>query len=115
MMTVSTRQIGAVVVVEPQTARLDACAGLALRDTVRQLAAHSRRLVVNLSRVSSIDGAGLGSLVNGLQDMGPTGDFRLCALQPAVRARFTAAALDRVMNVHESEAQSLGAMLPLAA
>lgn len=82
---------------------------------MRELAGHSRRLIVNLSRVTSIDGAGLGSLVNGLQDMGPTGDFRLCALQPAVRARVSAAALDRVMNVYESEAQSLGAMLPQAA
>jgi len=109
--SVRTRRMGSVVILEPQMAHLDALAGLTLRSAIRSCAGdHHDGLVINLSRVASIDGAGLGSLVNGMQDSGSAGEFRVCAPQAAVRTRLAATALDRVVQVDDFEAQSLRAM-----
>lgn len=66
-------------------------------------AEHSRGLVVDMSRVESLDSAGLVSLITGLRlARGVSKQFCLCAVPPSIRIVLELTQLDRVFEVLET-------------
>jgi anti-sigma B factor antagonist len=70
----------------------------------------SRKLLVDLGEVSYVDSLGLGALVASLKHARSVGgDLRLCALQDDVRTIFEMTRLNKVVTIHGTRSDALGA------
>ena len=97
-----------VVLVRP-TGDLDAYTAPELRQTLHEAAeSGARLLVVDLSRVTFIDSAGLGTLVGAHRRMLEAGGALRIVQPPALVGRaFALTGLDEVLDLREDRAQAL--------
>lgn len=101
-MEISHNDIGDNVVLVTLNGRLDATTSGDVKEFFQRLINNgSRKIVVDLQRVSFIDSSGLVALVSGLR-MAKEKDGRLvlCAAQPQAQLVFRLTMLDRVISVH---------------
>jgi anti-sigma B factor antagonist len=78
-----------------------------------RVGAGTRGFVFDLSRVSVMDSGGLSALISVkklVEEQG--GRMSLFALSPMIRRLFELTKLDRVFEIHDSEAQALSALTP---
>ena len=81
----------------------------------RMIAKKPKRLVVDLSRVSYIDSAGLGALIEAMQEVEAYGGkFAFAGLQETVHSIFKMLRLDQLFSIFPDVDAALAAALPRA-
>ena len=111
-LSVNTRKVGGVVVVD-MSGKLAAGEGaLLLRDTVRRFSEDgSKKFLLNLGSVSYIDSAGLGELIatyTSLRNKG--GDVKLLNLTKTAKDLLQMTKLLTVFDTYEDEAKAIQAL-----
>jgi len=78
----------------------------AIKTAVERGAVH---VILDLTRVETLDSMGLGGIVSGWRSVAAKGDLRLCGLQGPVRQVFEVTRLDRVFQILADVESALGA------
>ena len=109
-MDIDVRDVGAVTIVVPH-GDVDMAVADEVRLRLTRLVDRGRaRLVLDLGGVMYIDSSGLGALVAATKHARAAGgDIRLCALESDVRALFEMTRLDRVLAIHSTRQEAVGA------
>ena len=103
-MKLSVRVVDGVSIVDCRGRLLFGDESGALRDTVKNLLAESKNIVINLGETTYIDNGGLGTLVGLYTSAQNTGGMvRLCNLQQRVTDLLQVTKLLTVFDVYESE------------
>lgn len=90
-----------VLVLTPDTARLDASSAAAFRETlIGHIEGGAQSMVIDLSRVGFIDSSALGALIAAVKKLGPLGVLAVAGVQPAVARLFAITRMDRVFSLH---------------
>lgn len=91
--------------------RIDAASAVQFKDDMRSLVGTGpARVLLDLSRVDSIDSSGLGSIVAVMKHLGSGRSLELCGLSPKVQTVFRLTRMDHVMQLHASRADALEEM-----
>jgi anti-sigma B factor antagonist len=94
-------QIGAVTVVQPAEARLDAMVAVVFKDRMKStLEAGQDRVVLDLSAVGFLDSSGLGGVVAIMRFLRAGQVLELAGLTPAVDRVFRLTRMDTVFTIH---------------
>ncbi|MDC0721438.1 STAS domain-containing protein [Nannocystis bainbridge] len=107
-MTITTRQLEDVTVLAPR-GKLTIETGSTLRDAVRAaLDNGARKLVLNLSEVTTVDSSGIGELVSAYTTANnQNARLKLAAVPPRVHDVLLITRLLSVFEVHESEDEAV--------
>lgn len=93
--------------------RLDLDAAPKLRQELRDLAAESPRVVVDLDGVSFLDSSGIGALISGLKATRERGgDLRLARVSAQAQYVLKLATLDRILSMHPTVEDAVEALSP---
>ena len=77
-------------------------------ELLRLIASGSKKILVNLEKVNSIDSSGLGALTFGKRQLDEIGgEISVCCLQEKVLSLFRIAALDRVFPIFDTVEDAL--------
>jgi anti-sigma B factor antagonist len=109
-MTIGSREIDGITVVEPQ-GRLDAASAKPFKDHVMQWAEKGvQRLVIDLSQVRFLDSSGLGVLVSCLRQLTASGgDIKICGLRPEIQSLFAHTRLNKVFDIFATAEEAAAA------
>ena len=105
----SVSQFDDVFVVKIHEPRLDtSLAPIFKTELLRLIAGGTKKILVNLEEVKSIDSSGLGSLTFGRRQMDEIGgEISVCCLQDKVLTLFRIAKLERVFSIFDTQEQGL--------
>ena len=108
-MTLATREVGGVTIVDLSGKITLGEGGVTLRDEVRKLvAAGQKKIVLNLAEVNYIDSSGLGELVSAYTAVkNAGGELKLLNLTSKVRDLLVITKLVTVFDVKENEAAAV--------
>ena len=108
-MTLATREVGGVTIVDLSGKITLGEGGVTLRDEVRKLlAAGQKKIVLNLAEVNYIDSSGLGELVSAYTAVkNAGGELKLLNLTSKVRDLLVITKLVTVFDVKENEASAV--------
>jgi bifunctional UDP-N-acetylglucosamine pyrophosphorylase/glucosamine-1-phosphate N-acetyltransferase len=108
-MTTAVREVGSVTVLEVDGRLTLGPPVEALSEEIRRvLEGGNRKLLLNLTRLSYIDSAGMGALVSALKTIRERGgQFKLCSIVPKVLTLIETASLNRVFEILPDEASGL--------
>ena len=85
-------------IIQPADSRIDAAVAVDFKDYLLSVIARGQcNMVIDLSRVESIDSSGIAALLVGLKMLGPRGDLALCNMRPDVARAFSITRMDRVL------------------
>jgi len=77
-------------------------------ELLRLIAAGTKKILVNLEKVKSIDSSGLGALTFGKRQLDEIGgEMLVCCVQEKVLSLFRIAALDRVFAIYDTVEDAL--------
>lgn len=77
-------------------------------ELLRLIAAGTKKILVNLEKVKSIDSSGLGALTFGKRQLDEIGgEMSVCCVQEKVLSLFRIAALDRVFAIYDTVEDAL--------
>ena len=83
--------------------RIDAATAVQFKDAMRPLVEEGTdNVLLDLSRVDSIDSSGLGAVIAVMKYLGSGRTLELAGLRPKVQAVFRLTRMDNVMRIHES-------------
>ncbi len=103
-----THLCGDTLVLRWQAPRLDARNASLLRtELTRAVAAGHQRIVLNLELATFIDSSGLGAIVAARRALGTEGAIVLCGLTDATSPILRLTRMDRVFEIHATEAEAL--------
>ena len=107
--TLNTRQVGDVSVVDVAGRITLGEGSSALRDTLRELVSkNQKKILLNLGEVSYIDSSGIGELVSGFTTVTNNGgQLKLLNLAKRVKDLLQITKLYTVFDVHEDEAEAV--------
>ena len=107
--TLNTRQVGDVSVVDVAGRITLGEGSSALRDTLRELVSkNQKKILLNLGEVSYIDSSGIGELVSGFTTVTNSGgELKLLNLAKRVKDLLQITKLYTVFDVHEDEAAAV--------
>jgi len=108
-MRASTRQVGAIAIVDI-SGRIELGEGSSvIRNTVKDLVAKGqKKILLNLGEVSYIDSSGIGELVSGFTTVTNSGGtLKLLNLNKRVKDLLQITKLYTVFDVHEDEASAI--------
>jgi anti-sigma B factor antagonist len=109
-MELSVEVTGGIAVVELFLDELDASNTTEFKQQMTPIVAEHRKVVLDLARLRFIDSSGLGSMLSCLRQLSQKGgDLKLCGLSKSVRAAFELVRLHRVLDIHATREQALGA------
>ena len=109
-MELAVRQEGAVTVVQPVAARLDAMVAVQFKDRMKAAVEGGGDLVVlDLSPVGFLDSSGLGAVVAVRRFLRAGQRLELAALTPAVARVFRLTRMDTVFALHDGVGDALRA------
>jgi anti-sigma B factor antagonist len=95
--------VGDVLVLRPMSSFIDASVSISFKgqiiDWIQQ---GHHRIVLDFSKVKSMDSSGLGAVVSLMKTVESDGVIVLCNLHPAVRNLFQITRFDRVISIHDS-------------
>jgi len=108
-MTLATREVGGVTIVDLSGKITLGEGGVTLRDEVRKLlAAGQKKIVLNLAEVNYIDSSGLGELVSAYTAVkNAGGELKLLNLTSKVRDLLVITKLVTVFDVKDDEASAV--------
>lgn len=108
--TINTRQVGDVTVIDAAGRITLGEGSTTFRDTIKELVAKGdKKLLLNLSEVSYIDSSGIGELVSGFTTVSNGGGkLKLLGLTKRVQDLLQITKLYTVFEVFEDEAAALG-------
>lgn len=110
-MELSVEMIGDVAVVALHVDELDASNTAEFKQQMAPILAEHRKLVLDLAELRFIDSSGLGAMLSCLRQLSEKGgDLELCGLSRSVRAAFELVRLHRVLDIHTTRAQAVGAL-----
>jgi anti-anti-sigma factor len=109
-MSVSVRDLGGVLVLEPDGPNLDFLNHGELRQAFLSASQLGRlkAVVVNLEKVDQIDSVGLGALIGGRLWLRRICEISLCGLQPLVERQVRATRLHLLFPIYENPHEALG-------
>ncbi|WP_434616889.1 STAS domain-containing protein [Tabrizicola sp. M-4] len=111
-MDVDASRHGAVTVVRPRGARLDALAALGFKDRMQPVIEEAgARVVLDLSEVTFLDSSGLGAVVAAQRFLRAGQVLELAALTPAVARVFRLTRMDTVFAIHPGVDDALRVVL----
>ena len=112
-MTLATRDVSGVTIVDLSGKITLGEGGLTLRDEVRKLlAAGSKKIVLNLAEVNYIDSSGLGELVSSYTSVKNSGgELKLLNLTSRVRDLLVITKLVTVFDVKDNEAAAVSSFV----
>jgi anti-sigma B factor antagonist len=88
--------------------RIDAATAVQFKDAMRSLVEQeTANVLLDLSRVDSIDSSGLGAVVAVMKFLGSGRTLELAGLRPKVQAVFRLTRMDHVIMIHESRDSAL--------
>lgn len=109
-MDIETEARGSTLLIAVGETRIDAAIAVTFKETMRELtAAHSGRVLLDLSRVTFIDSSGLGAVVGAMKQLPATAVMELAGLTGAVAKVFKLTRMDTVFTIHASAAEALSA------
>ncbi|ESW59242.1 MAG: anti-anti-sigma factor [Rhodobacter sp. CACIA14H1] len=107
-MELAVRREGAVTVVQPAGARLDAMVAVQFKDRMKAaVEGGSDRVVLDLSPVGFLDSSGLGAVVAVRRFLRDGQSLELAELTPAVQRVFRLTRMDTVFVLHERVGDAL--------
>jgi len=110
LLTLNTRQVGNVTIVQCQGRIVAGKESDSLRAHVASLLEERRSLLLHLGEVGFIDSSGLGSMVRALASTRQArGDLKLCNVPENVRKLLEMTRLTSVFDLHESEETAVAA------
>lgn len=102
---------GEFLVVTVDEDRIDAATAVQFKDAMRDVVDDGPpRVLLDLSRVDSIDSSGLGAVVAAMKHLGPGRTLELSGLSPKVLTVFRLTRMDHVMRLHPSRADAIEEM-----
>lgn len=108
-MILEKRSENGVLVLKPDSDRIDAASAIYLKDQFRQSTAESEgRVVMDLSEVTFMDSSGLGAMVSALKQLKGR-KLEIAGLSPVVAKVFKLTRMDQVFVVHEDIDTALSA------
>ena len=109
-MELNVEIFGDVAVVGLFVDELDASNTAEFKQQMAPVIAEHPRVVIDLTAVRFIDSSGLGAMLSCLRQLSQKGgDLKLCGLSRQVRAAFELVRLHRVLDIHATRAEALGA------
>jgi anti-sigma B factor antagonist len=109
-MELAVRQEGAVTVVRPAEARLDAMAAVMFKDRMKAaLEGGAARVVLDMSGVGFLDSSGLGAVVAAQRFLRAGQALELAGLTGAVERVFRLTRMDRMFIIHSEVDDALRA------
>ena len=109
-MELSVEIAGDVAVVELFLDELDASNTAEFKLQMTPILAEHQRVVLDLTQLRFIDSSGLGAMLSCLRQLSQKGgDLKLCGLSKSVRAAFELVRLHRVLDIHATREQAIGA------
>jgi len=109
-MELSTEVTGDIAVVELFLDELDASNTVEFKQQMTPILAEHRKVVLDLAQLRFIDSSGLGAMLSCLRQLSQRGgDLKLCGLSKSVRAAFELVRLHRVLDIHATREQAIGA------
>lgn len=111
-MQLGEKQLGDVLVISPQEARLDAAAAGEFKAQMLGFIEQGHaKLVINLNQVNFMDSSGLTAIVTTLKSLGKRGgQLAVSNVGDSLQALFRMTRLDRVFNIYTSEQEACGAL-----
>ncbi|EEW26661.1 STAS domain-containing protein [Rhodobacter ferrooxidans] len=100
-MDLKAEQRGDLLIVTAMGDRIDAAGAIQFKDRMREITeAPTRRVLLDLSRVSFLDSSGLGAVVAVMKALGPDRKLELAGLTPTVQKVFRLTRMDSVFTIH---------------
>lgn len=102
---------GEFLVITVEEDRIDAATAVHFKDEMRELVdGGTTRVLLDLSRVDSIDSSGLGAVVAVMKHLGPNRPLELAGPSPKVLTVLKLTRMDSVMRLHADRADALREM-----
>lgn len=109
-MLIEDRKEGRTLVLAVLEKRLDASVAASFTTKMNEYVdAGHPRIILNLAATEFIDSRGLGAIVTSFKRQGAHGSFALCEIRETTMAMFKLTRMDRVLSIHETEQQAIGA------
>jgi len=103
-------QVGDVAVIELLADTLDINNAADLKAALTDVTTTSRKVLVDLGRVTFIDSSGCGAIIASLPKARAAGsDLKLCNLTPQVRTLFELVRMQRIVDLFDTRAAALAA------
>ncbi len=110
-MSIKTRKIGDILIVEPELNRLDVQSVPAFKKSVADLSLPERHLIVDLHTVQFIDSTGLGALLSLLRRVKEVdGQLVLSDVSDQALAMFRLVKMTRIFDIYETVEDALEAL-----
>jgi len=109
-MTMASKSIGDVTVVEVPTEELDAGNSADFKREVTPLLDATTKIVFDLSRLRFVDSSGLGAFISCLRKLNAKGgDLKLCGMSKQVRGVFELVRMHRVFDIYATKEEAVRA------
>ena len=114
VMTIKSQLVGTTTILRVHGTMTAAAGERGLRDVIRQAVADGvRTVIVNMQDATSIDSSGVSDLASGHMILANNGgSLKLCCLSKKLRDVFVVTRLDKVFDLHETEAVLSGLTRP---
>jgi anti-sigma B factor antagonist len=112
-MTIASKSIGDVTVVEVPTEELDAGNSADFKREVTPLLDATTKIVFDLSRLRFVDSSGLGAFISCLRKLNAKGgDVKLCGMSKQVRGVFELVRMHRIFDIYPTKEEAVRAFAP---
>ena len=109
-MTIASKSIGDVTVVEVPTEELDAGNSAEFKREVTPLLDSTTKIVFDLSRLRFVDSSGLGAFISCLRKLNAKGgDVKLCGMSKQVRGVFELVRMHRIFDIYLTKEEAVKA------
>ena len=114
VMTIKSQLVGTTTILRVHGTMTAAAGERGLRDVIRQAVADGvRTVIVNMQDATSIDSSGVSDLASGHMILANNaGSLKLCCLSKKLRDVFVVTRLDKVFDIHETEAAAVASAEP---
>ena len=107
-MKLDSEHSGDTIVIRALDDRIDAAGAIQFKERMREIVAvPSKRVVLDMSKVSFLDSSGLGAVVSVMKARGPLRRLELSGLTPTVEKVFRLTRMDSVFIIHKAMPQDL--------